>query len=497
GAYGEGSFDRIDSTVYIYCPAGTTCSDVDSRNKPLPGNVSAPLQTIVGAVRLARALGAYEVRIAGRGDGEAYREHVLSGTLDLYGGYDASFTEATRWQTPTIIEDDDGAALFVFGSSTLETVIEDLTLRSARSAALVIASGLNLHINRNDISGGTLGIDASGVTNLLVTGNTIHSYPGSNGSGMRIASSVGVVTDNTIVVETCGAGPCNDPVGVDIDFTSLLFSDNAITVASSGASVNHRGIRIRDGFVEIERNRVSVGDGPSAALEFIGNPYLGASMIRNNILMTGQTLSGSTETYGILAYDPVLMTAQAIFLAVANNLIYAGGGVGTAKAVSDALIGSIYVNNIMLTGPGTNRYCLYENWADLKIADFRNNLLLECPTALYRDVNTSGSTNRTAIADVNIEANTTQTGESASVGGNVTAASLAAVGFVDFPTNVHLTAGTAASIRLGGFNAALNACGLSDFWGCGSVRDDLAKVPRTCPAAGVDCYSIGPYELDP
>ncbi|HSI03199.1 MAG TPA: Ig-like domain-containing protein, partial [Myxococcota bacterium] len=37
--YGEGSFDRIDGAVFVYCPAGTTCSDADGQSKPLPGNV--------------------------------------------------------------------------------------------------------------------------------------------------------------------------------------------------------------------------------------------------------------------------------------------------------------------------------------------------------------------------------------------------------------------------------------------------------------------------
>ncbi len=496
GDYGSGSFDRIGTSVHVYCPAGASCTDVDSQGKALPGNVSAPLQTIVGAVRLARALGILEIRIASRGGNEAYREHVLVGSLSLYGGYDATFTAADGTLRPTIIEDDDGAAIYVFGSS-LQQTLEGLTLRSARSTALVVASGLNVTINGNDLGGGTWAADVTGVDTLLFVRNTIRSYPGSNGSGLRVASTTAIVTDNSFVVDACGTGPCNNPIGVDGVRASLLFADNVITLASSGATFEHRGVRLSDCFVTIERNRVTTGEGASAAIEFIADADLGQSSIRNNLLMTGPTLASNMQTFGILARDPAPITNQSPFLAVANNLIYAGGGDGTSIAVSDALIGSIYINNIMLTGPGANRFCLYESWPDKKIANFRNNLLLECPTALYRDVSDSGTSNLTAIADVNDEATTTQNGTPATVGGNLTAANLAAVGFVDFPTNVHLTPATPSNIRLQGLNAALVACGPGGFWGCGGVADDLAKNLRTCPTVGVDCYSMGPYEIDP
>ena len=490
GAYGSGSFDRIGSAVHVYCPAAATCSDVDSQGRPLPGNISAPLQTIVGAVRLARALGILEIRIAARGSADAYREHILVGTLSLYGGYDATFSSADATLRPTIIEDDDSAAVYVFGSS-LQQTIEGLTLRSQRSVALVVASGMNLNINGNDIAGGTFGADVTGVCSLLFTRNSVRSYPGSNGSGLRIAATTAVVTNNTFVVDACTTGPCNNPVGVDGVLASLLFADNTITLAGSGV------IRLTDSFVNVELNRITTGEGASAALEFIADADLGQSSIRNNVLMTGPTLASNMQTFGILARDPAALTTQTPFMAVANNLIYAGGGDGTSIAVSDGLIGSIYVNNIMLTGPGTNRFCLYENWPDKKIANFRNNLLLECPTALYRDVSDLGTDNRTAIADINNEATTTQNGSPATIGGNMTAPNLASVGFADFPADVHLTADTPANIRLNGFNAALNACGPGSFWGCGGVTNDLSQDPRTCPTAGVDCFSVGPYELDP
>ncbi len=498
GVYGEGRFDRLGREVHVYCAAGATCLEVDGEGNPLPGNISAPLGTIAGGVRLAQALGLPSIRLAARGAGEAYRERVLLGTLSLYGGYDATFSDSSRDReaNPTVIESDDAAALFIFGSSVQQTV-EGLELRSSNAPALAAAGAQTLHIIDNVVRSSIVGIEASGVSDLLVSGNTLQSLPASNGAGMRITSSVAVVQGNTVVVEPCGAGPCGDPIGVDTHLGSLFVWDNDITVASSGGELDHIGLRARDCVVDAQRNRLTVGDGSGAALQIIVNSSLGQSLIRNNILVTGATLDAFGVTYGLLATDSELATAESPFLAVANNLIYAGGGPGTAMAVSDGLVGSIYVNNIMATGPGAVRYCLSETWADNKIANFRNNLLLECPTALYRDISDLGEANRTAIDDVNLEANTTQNGVAGSVAGNITAASLLGVGFAGFPTDVRLTAASPANVRLGGTDASQVACGPGGFYACGGLPTDFVSAARTCPTEGSNCYSIGPFESDP
>lgn len=52
----------------------------------------------------------------------------------------------------------------------------------------------------------------------------------------------------------------------------------------------------------------------------------------------------------------------------------------------------------------------------------------------------------------------------------------------------HLTASTPSTVRLGGLDSSSATYG--------SVSTDKDGLSRTCPAAGTDCYSIGPYELD-
>jgi hypothetical protein len=128
-----------------------------------------------------------------------------------------------------------------------------------------------------------------------------------------------------------------------------------------------------------------------------------------------------------------------------------------------------------------------ESLATSDPASFQNNLIFDCPTALYRDEST---TNRTTEASLNTAASTTQGGATTAAGnlGPTTIANFAAVNFVS-ASDLHLTASTPATVRDGGKDSSQSTCGSAGTSSCGNVTTDRDGFTRTVP------YSIGAYEF--
>jgi hypothetical protein len=118
----------------------------------------------------------------------------------------------------------------------------------------------------------------------------------------------------------------------------------------------------------------------------------------------------------------------------------------------------------------------------------QNNLIIDCPTALYRDEITIS---RTTEAALNNPASTTQ-GTAASSSGNLgptTVANFAAVNFVS-ASDLHLTASSPVGVRTGGKDTSQSTCGAAGTSSCGNVTTDRDGKARTLP------YSMGAYEQD-
>lgn len=488
GEYAESQFDRLRNTLHVYCPAGSICNDRDANGHLLPGNASAPLQTLSGAVIVANALSLRRVRVAARGDDEPYREHVLAGGVSFFGGYDASFDESSRnrGQHPTIVASDAREAFAVFGGSDEQT-IGGFVLRSAGGTALRVSGGSAVVVEDNAIVAGNAGIDVNGVDFVYIRNNVLQSQPATTGGGVRIgATQQAVLENNSIAIASCGGATCQDALGVsaeDVSFLQLL--RNTITVETSLATSRHRGVEVRDVGLQMSGNRVTTGDGNTVAVSLTWSKTYNPSYVVNNILMSGATTTLAEASTALAVIDPDLGSSRR-WLAVANNLMYAGGGPGTAAAVTDSLIGTSYVNNIMLTGAGAAAYCFRETriGGPRSVYDFRNNLLLGCTAALYRYQDPTPR-DLTSIADVNALT---------SVGiyrDNATLPNVATVAFADFPADLRLTATTPAVVRYEGLDVPHTTC---DGSSCGVVLDDFAGTARTCTNPGVECYSMGPYE---
>lgn len=276
---------------------------------------------------------------------------------------------------------------------------------------------------------------------------------------------------------------------MQLNQTTINAAASTAIRANSAVSTTYTATTVVQGF------RINAGSGPGASYGFdltgsptilsntinavSGNPgygiySTGASPVIVNNVITGGTGLNST---GVFA------TAGTV---ISNNTINGGSGNFPKGLFISGIGGIVLTNNIIYTTGGITRYCVEENSGVTDIDSFQNNLLFDCPTALYRD---EGATNRTTEAELNNPAMTTQ-GTAASSSGNLgptTIANFAAV-FFGSASDLHLTAATPTAVHSGGKDASQSTCGALGASSCGNVNTDRDGNPRTVP------YSIGAYE---
>ena len=487
GAYAVGSFDRIGEAIHVYCPDGVACDDDDAA-----GNVSAPFRTVSGAVAAARASGLTRLLVASRG-GTPYREHVLVGFgLELLGGYTPSFDPAARDidANPTRLVSDDGPVLLVIGGNDAVRV-EGFDLSSSDGDAVRVVGG-NVELTGNVIAGASSAVAIENTSldpgQVVLSGNRIRSLTPASITGVRVSSAGATIRNNLITFDACDFA-CRNPVGIHAIQSDVVVTGNTVSlVGAANAVVN--GVLLDESHAEVRGNRVTMGTGQTAAIA-VNNYFtsLAPSVIANNILLGGVSTTPVVETAALRLFNVSNVV-------VANNVLYGGSGSNLAYGVVDGsrAAETIYVDNIIFTGTAdVGAYCIYERQEGSSISDLRNNLMFGCATALYRDNGAPGAS--TTITQVNNAANTTQRGTATSTG-NLTVASLAAVGFASFPDDLRFTAATPTNVRRGGLNTTQTACGSTANLTCGGVADDFDGLTRTCPVAGTNCFSIGPHEDD-
>lgn len=492
GEYGASSFDRLGSVIHVYCAADAACVD-DAAS----GNISAPFRTLNGAIARARATGIREIRVAARGGTAAYPERVtVTFGANLRGGYTPSFDDAGRNAAlnVTTIDSADGPALLIFGVSE-SIVVDGFTLRSSSDDGVRVSGASDVVISGNDVAAAesAIAIESSLLDSgqTVISDNVVHSLTPRSWHGIRVSTAGATIRDNTIAIDQCTSS-CKLGAAIFVEGSDVVIERNVITHGGhTGPAV---GVDLEESRFDVRNNRVTMGAGATTALKTTSTfAAQQPSVVANNILLGGSTFTPVAD------FSTALDVQSLYTVLVANNVLYGGSGASTARAVRDqsgVATETSYVNNIMFNGDATPSYCFYET-DSAHPTFFRANLLFGCPTALYRDYSSvDGERLWTTIAQVNNAANTTQ-GVSATAGGNLTLGSLAEVGFVAFPDDVHLTAATPVAVRRSGLNAAQALCGPSSNLGCGNVVEDYDRVTRTCPTPVTACYSLGPYERDP
>lgn len=492
------------------------------------GNRTAPfqeIQTAISAADNARG-GQVSTSMVIKVAAGSYLEKItLKAGLSIYGGY-----ESTNW-TRNI-------------ASNVTTINAISTTAISGAADITATYAASTVVDGFTITGGNVGGSASYAFFLnnsspVITNNIINGGSGGSSFGIyMLAGSSPQVTNNTIN----GGSPVYDSTGLYIDSSSPTVTNNTInggvssngsntygvnivgsatptltnnTISGGASSFWGYGLYISSGATPvITGNTINAGTAPTrshgianfAVITLTRNTIHGGSgsgssyaiyNSGNASIFTNNTLHGGTGTtaYGFYVFSGASPT-------ISNNTINGGGG-GTSHGIYILGASAAITNNIIFTIAGGTRNGVFEANSSSDPVSFQNNLIFDCPTALYRDEAASA---RTTEAQLNAPANTTQ-GTAASSSGNLGPASVAnfaAVFFVS-ASDLHLTASSPLNVRCGGKDTSQSTCGSAGSSNCGGVIkdwDDLvrtASLTGTCVGAsntGAAGYSIGAYEQD-
>lgn len=341
--------------------------------------------------------------------------------------------------------------------------------------------------------------NTSANTTTITASSNIGIYAGSDITSLFTASTV---ADGFTINGGSSAGASN--YGIYIINGNPTISNNSVNGSSCTISGDCYGIYVSGASPVISGNSIRGGSQTSNLFATYGiyNTNTATPVITNNAVNAGTnsgTNAGASNTYGIHSTNASLPT-------ISNNTINGGGASsGIAYGIFHSFTGtSIVTNNIIFTTSGGQRFGIYESGVSTGALSLQNNLLFDCPTALYYDQTTL--TNHTTEAAINNPANTTQ-GTAASSSGNLGPASVAnfAAVFFTSASDLRLTSSSPLNVRCGGKDTSQNSCGAAGSASCGSVSKDFDSLLRTtglsgtCTGAsntGAAGYSIGAYEKD-
>lgn len=337
---------------------------------------------------------------------------VLRDNVSLYGGYSSDFT--------------------VRDPSVYTTIIEDISTTTGTIATL------NRTIESN-----------SGVTNnTLVDGFTIN---GSSGASADYSAAIANFYGGAPTIQNNIISGGSEPYSYGIYNlnSSPVIQNN--TIAAGTGSISY-GVYSRTSSPIIQRNIITGGSGATDSIAVV-SLVSSSSIIRNNVIRGG---SGSNSSNAVI-------DANLSFSTIRNNSIDGGTGV-SSHAIMIMESSPTIQNNILYTSAGTNRYCLSE-WNNINSdpAQFTNNNLFACPTALYHD---EAIIEIITISEVNALLDIT-----GGTSGNISVDPL----FVS-ADDLHLTVSSPASVTQGGLE-------FSTYF-----TNDKDGLERTIP------WSIGAYE---
>ncbi|HSI04852.1 MAG TPA: Ig-like domain-containing protein, partial [Myxococcota bacterium] len=498
-------FDVVGDALHVHCETSGQCLDTGSA-----GNVTRPYRTIGGALANATLDGIARINVASRDAAAPYDEIVvLADGVSLYGGYDASFDEATRGNVETGIRGESAFAIYGEDISQL-TVVDGFRIyggidASANLVKLIRADGVILS---NDFidgieSGGSSGGGSRIPVSITSSGNGGGLIPALIGCAIVATDVDGAVVRGVeaidsqvrIVGSNIEAGLGSESTGVYVSGTLFLLDSSVLSSSADGGS---HGVWLDLSPAatkpsRIERSNLRAGPG--------------AGTTASGLLITGGTLQpapivvSNTITSGIGALSVGADISRGVFV---NNTVTVYDCVGPAcrryalftQGPADTDI--VVANNILFgQGVQTGGACLgvMSSASEPKVpARIEHNLLFDCPSPLVEIRQGSGpaaaTTDLTNIADVNNPASYVISGRPAPVSatGNVNDDGAEA-----YFTNLAggdwtLDADVTSAIASGGLDAS------GDLYG--AVYTDAAQVQRTCPPPLTDCYSMGAYERD-
>ncbi len=455
-------FHVLDDAV-IYVNSSSTMVDQ-------LGNKSATFKKIQPAIEFAdtRRNGVTTVTMNIQVAAGVYNDEIqLRPGISLRGGYASSDwtrnigTNITTISSLTDVSIRGNSAITAADTST--TVIEGFTILTGANGNPAYAISLSMAsptITKNQI--------------------TVGAYNGST-TLISVVSGSPLITENTISTGTASISPTT---GISISHAlattvSPIISNNTISASTAnygdGISINSTGGSNLN--ATISDNHISGGAGSGLNSKGIGMTFGSASIIIRNNVISGGSNSSTSIGIGLSGASPT----------ISNNTINGGGSGNSYGLHLSGASQPIITNNIIYSTSSTgSRACIYEAVVSADPRSFQNNLLFDCPTALYIDESVN---NRVLEADLNNVGNTTQSGAAS---GNIappTIANFAAI-FFQSASDLHLTASTPAAVRTGGKDASQNTCGSTGTSSCGNVLLDRDGVTRTVP------YSIGAYERD-
>lgn len=221
----------FDNAVYVYCPAGATCS-----NSGRVGNKTSPYQVIVDSMAEAKTLG-LNLHVASR-DGSSFYPEIITIVrgLNVYGGFNGATWERNISANPTEIRYDTSAVLIGIGLvSNAAYVFDGFTITNsttsvANSTAVdlintdgkftvsnckinagqvsgsavyaVRYSNAHAQLKNNSINGGMgnyIAVNITASSNPIIDGNYIFGGTGNGGgNALAVNNSVPTITNNVI-----------------------------------------------------------------------------------------------------------------------------------------------------------------------------------------------------------------------------------------------------------------------------------------------------------
>ena len=329
GQYGQSSFEAMDDSVYVYCPADVSEPD----DAGMAGNISKPYQRILRGIAEADRLNLDTVKVAARGnttDGFLpYNELVvLKDGINLFGGYTSLFTEAGRDSSvnTTIIKGEHGLTVKA-KDIVLATVFDGFTVQGQDDgvdtySVYVDSCYYDFTISNCDIIGAVTdaeGIDSYGLylvdSPVNIVDNVINGGELS-GSGWSLCYSIAVYQSNAVIQNNniIGGIASDTTYGVYISDGSPVLTMNTINGPDSAR--NYYGIYAEGSNPEITDNEIA--GGAEASLSSIGIGFNGSdgSLVLNNIISGNDAESAS---YGVLVINSGSQHDKFI-----NNLISSG-----------------------------------------------------------------------------------------------------------------------------------------------------------------------------
>ena len=393
----------------------------------------------------------------------------------------------------------------------------------ATSCALFLGGGTGHVIARDEVHAGacgagsgygaSVGMYASAdflVEDSQITGGDCRHFPNDNGGsyGLKLVESQAAVRRSTLQAGNVAGGTSAGVLHIDSSQKLVRLERNTIIAGTADGgftfAVSSTSSYTLAPVLRLDGNDIRAADQTAGASPF--GVYINTTSVHeavdvvNNIIRGGANTSPGGQTVAVLLAPPPAsgLGVGDGAIVLANNTIVSGPASGPSYGV-ELRIRATLANNVVFTSAGTTRMCIVENGPAASPLSFENNLLFDCPTALYAEYDASGACADlsqhnclTSIDDVNDATRiTTGTGVAA---GNLTAADLDTLAFSGAPSgDYRLTPSTPAAVRKLGKDTSKASCGTGSSASCGSVLLDAAGVDRSCPTEGLDCYSIGAF----